>query len=161
MTQAQALQPYPQARSAETDTGSLRQSLLHFGQGQARAAAAAPTPTAAPRPALPGWPDHGVAAGASLLFRPQLLGPNLFAVPPADPKLRNCSSPRRTTARWDLVRRLFTLAPIDEIPTPVEPRRPFFGRVRKSLVIDVREHVITALPGGFVAGQPPIPGISG
>ena len=34
MTQAQSLQPYPQARLAEADTGSLSQSLLHFGQGQ-------------------------------------------------------------------------------------------------------------------------------
>lgn len=34
MTQAPSLQPYPQARSAEADTGSLGESWLPFGQGQ-------------------------------------------------------------------------------------------------------------------------------
>jgi len=50
MPQAQSLQPYPQARPAEADTGSRSQSLLHFGQGQVGL-----LPQRAPQLLLHGW----------------------------------------------------------------------------------------------------------
>jgi len=37
----------------------------------------------------------------------------------------------------DSVGRLLALTPVDEIPTPIKTLRPFLGRVRIALVIDV------------------------
>ena len=86
MTQAHSLQPYPQARSADADTGSLGESLLHFGQGQVGLLPQRGLQLLLHRSCQATGRTMASLLGPFLPSRLQLLGTNLFAVSPTDPK---------------------------------------------------------------------------